>query len=74
MKKRNKDKDMLREYDFSRGVRGRYSKQYKSGTNIIVLLPDVSRVFKDSVSVNEALRSLMKVASAVKNKHTRRTA
>ena len=61
-----KDKDMLSEYDFSRGARGKYAKRYAKGSNIIILSPDVSVVFKDSTSVNEALRSLMKVASAAK--------
>ena len=72
MRSKNKDKDMLREYNFSRGVRGKYSKRYAEGSNIIVLSPDVSAVFRDSISVNEALRSLMKVASSVHK--TRRTA
>lgn len=72
MKSKNKDKNMLREYSFSSGVRGKYAKRYAKGANIIVLSPDVSAVFRDSVSVNEALRSLMKVASAVRK--TRRTA
>ena len=72
MKNKNKDKDMLHEYNFSSGVRGKYAKRYAKGANIIVLSPDVSAVFRDSISVNEALRSLMKVASAVRK--TRRTA
>ncbi len=72
MKNKNKNKDMLPEYNFSNGVRGKYAKRYAKGANIVVLSPDVSAVFKDSISVNEALRSLMKVASAVHK--TRRTA
>ena len=72
MKSKNKDKDMLCEYNFSNGVRGKYAKRYAKGANIIVLSPDVYAVFKDSISVNEVLRSLMKVASAVSK--TRRTA
>lgn len=72
MKSKNKDKDMLSEYNFSSGIRGKYTKRYAKGANIVVLSPDVSRVFRDSISVNEALRSLMKVASAVRK--TRRTA
>ena len=69
---KGKNKDMLSEYNFSRGVRGKYSKRYADGSNIIVLSPDVSAVFRDSISVNEALRSLMKVASSVRK--TRLTA
>ena len=72
MKGKNKNKEMLREYNFSSGVRGKYTKQYADGSNVIVLSPEVSAVFRDSISVNEALRSLMKVASSVRK--TRRTA
>ena len=57
-----RDPDMLDEYDFSKGVRGKYAKRYAEGTNIVVLSPDVAQVFPDSESVNEALRVLVKVA------------
>ena len=35
------DPDMLEEYDFSKGIRGKYAERYKEGCNIIVLDPDV---------------------------------
>ena len=54
--------EMLKEYDFSSGVRGKYAKRYAAGTNIIVLSPDVAGIFPDSKSVNEALRTLVKIA------------
>jgi len=56
------DPDMLSEYDFSKGVRGKYAKRYASGTNVVVLAPDVAAVFPDADSVNEALRALVKIA------------
>lgn len=57
------DSDNLRpEYDFSKGVRGRHHKAYRKGTNVVFLEPDVARVFKDSRSVNRALRSLLELA------------
>lgn len=46
-------------YDFSRGVRGKYAKRYKQGANIVLLEPEVARAFPDSESVNKALRRLM---------------
>lgn len=66
------DPDMLDEYDFSKGVRGKYAERYAEGTNIVVLAPDVAEVFPDSESVNEALRVLVKVArlDAKKSKAT----
>ena len=55
-----KDK-MLDEYDFSKGVRGKYAKQYKEGVNIVKLDKDVRDFFPDTKSVNEALRTLIKL-------------
>ena len=57
----NKD-EMLDEYDFSKGVRGKYAKRYAEGTNIVVLSPDVAEFFPDSQSVNQALRLLIDIA------------
>lgn len=54
--------DMLDEYDFSKGVRGKYAERYAEGSNIIVLAPDVAEFFPDSESVNSALRALVGVA------------
>ena len=64
MKKENRhtEPDMLEEYEFSQGVRGKYAAKYAEGSNIVVLSPDVARVFTDSESVNEALRMLIKIA------------
>jgi hypothetical protein len=46
----------------SAGVRGKYAEQYRSGTNVVVLEPDVAEAFPDSESVNEALRGLLATA------------
>lgn len=58
MKKMKNDPDMLEEYDFRGGVRGKYAQRYEEGTNVIVIDPDVAEFFPDHDSVNEALRSL----------------
>ncbi len=52
------DPDMLQEYDFSGGVRGKYAKRYAEGTNVVVIDPDVAEYFPDHDTVNEALRGL----------------
>ncbi len=52
------DPDMLEEYDFSKGMPGRYAKRFAAGNNVVVLDPDVLEVFPDSASVNRALRAL----------------
>jgi len=56
---KNEEVEMLDEYDFSNAVVGKYAKQYAEGTNIVVLEPDVAKVFPDSEAVNQALRKLM---------------
>ena len=64
MKKTTKSKsdpDMLEEYDFSRGIRGKYAKKYSQGTNLVLLEPDVAKVFRDSEAVNDALRTIVKL-------------
>ena len=53
--------EMLDEYDFSRGVVGKYAKQYAEGTNIVLLDPDVAKVFPDSEAVNQALRAIAQI-------------
>jgi hypothetical protein len=55
------DSDMLDEYDFSNGVRGKYVDRFAKGSNVIVLDPDVARIFPDSESVNQALRALAEI-------------
>jgi hypothetical protein len=53
-----REQDMLAEYDFTGGVRGKYAERYAAGSNVVVLSPDVAEIFPDSRSVNEALRVL----------------
>lgn len=48
--------------DFSKGVRGKYSNLLQQGTNVVIIAPDLLDTFPDSESVNEALRSLKKIA------------
>ncbi len=70
MKKANNKKkadDLRPEYDLSKlknGVRGKYAKRFKKGTNLVLLSPDVAKYFPDEQSVNDALRSLVSIAKA----------
>ena len=49
---------MRDEYDFSRGVRGKYARRYGQGANVVVLEDDVAKVFPNSQVVNDSLRAL----------------
>jgi len=61
MKKILNDPDILDEYDFSKGIRGKYANRYTEGTNVVAIDPDVAEFFPDHDSVNEALRSLANI-------------
>ena len=56
---------MRPEYDFSKGVRGKYAARYASGTNIVPIDPDLQDVFPDARSVNRVLRA---IAQAVRSR------
>jgi hypothetical protein len=59
-----KHSEMLSEYDFSKGVRGKYAQAYHEGVNIVKIDDDVTKIFPDSKSVNEALRTLMRLLAS----------
>ncbi|MBI4559697.1 MAG: hypothetical protein HY706_19075 [Candidatus Hydrogenedentes bacterium] len=73
--KRVIDTDELRpeyDFDYSKTVRGKYYKRLlKEGANVVVLEPDVAKFFRDSASVNDALRSLLEVARTTQRLTTR---
>jgi predicted aminopeptidase len=79
--------DLRPEYDLTQltgGVRGKYYRQAVAGTNLMLIEPELAEVFRDSESVNRALRLLVDTAEAaarpagrrhrVANKASQRTA
>jgi hypothetical protein len=60
-----RDPEMLDEYDFSGGVRGKYVARFSQGSNVVVIDPDVAQVFADSESVNRALRALVGIRTVM---------
>jgi len=60
--KRRLDRDLREEYDFSRGVRGKYARRYAEGSNVVVIAPELAQFFPNSAAVNDALRGLVKLA------------
>ena len=63
MKKADKSDEMRPYYDFSGGVRGKYAAEYAKGSNVVVIEPELAKLFPDSESVNEALRTLVRAAT-----------
>lgn len=53
------EEDDIPEIDFSGGVLGKYYKRYQEGTNVVLLEPDLAKVFRDSSVVNQALREYL---------------
>jgi hypothetical protein len=51
-----------RREDLGKGVRGKYLKAYRAGTNLVLLEPKVAAAFPTDRAVNEALSSLIEVA------------
>ncbi len=61
--------DMRPEYDFASmkgGVRGKYVTQYRAGTNLVLLDPDLAEAFPTDAAVNDALRAVLKMTEAVR--------
>ncbi|MEK7759957.1 MAG: hypothetical protein AAB433_00110 [Nitrospirota bacterium] len=68
-------KDDLRpEYDLTKlkgGVRGKYYQRAQAGTNLVLVEPELAKVFPDAASVNRALRALRDAASAIAGRSKR---
>jgi hypothetical protein len=68
--------DLRPEYDLrqllKRGVRGKYLKSYRAGTNLVLLEPDVARAFSDEHAVNETLRLVIQLTKIRGGKNPKR--
>ncbi len=61
-------------FNYSKAVRGKYYRRLlKEGANVVVLDPDVAKAFRDSAAVNDALRSLLKLARSARRLTSRST-
>ena len=70
------DEDTMRpEYDFSKAARGVTAARYAEGTNVVLLDPDVAKIFPDTRAVNEALRTMARVTrTTLRQRARKRTA
>jgi hypothetical protein len=63
--KKVKSDELRPEYrreDLGAGVRGKHLEAYRAGTNLVLLSPDVAKVFPTQEAVNDTLRSLIDIA------------
>lgn len=51
-----------RRRDLGPGVRGKYLESFQSGTNLVLLEPEIGRAFPTDEAVNDALRSFIEGA------------
>jgi hypothetical protein len=59
-------------YDWDRATRGRLARQAGKASALLRMIePDLARLFPDSRSVNEALRALVTLGSALPKRRTR---
>jgi len=73
--KTNND-EMRPEYDLSKlkgGVRGKYYRRATSGTNLVLIEPDLAAIFPDTESVNRALRLLARTGNHATGENQRRS-
>lgn len=68
MKREVENKDELGpEYDLTQllkeGIQGKYAQRYEESTNLVLLAPDVASAFPNEEAVNEALRTVIRLAS-----------
>lgn len=54
----------MKEYDFSKATRGVTARRYASGSNVVVLEPDVAAGFRNASTVNSVLRLVARLAAA----------
>ena len=76
MRKAKASDELRPEYrreDLGAGVRGKYFEDYSKGTNLVLLSPDVAKVFSSEEAVNEALRSLINLAEKSTGRTNRST-
>ena len=74
--KKGKEDDLRPEYDLrellKKGVRGKYAERYREGTNLVLLDPNVAKVFaNDGKAVNDALRLVIELTRLPVGKVTR---
>jgi hypothetical protein len=57
---------MKREYDFSKGQRGKFFRPNTELNIPVYLEPDVARAFRSSAAVNKAPRSLLRMSETTR--------
>jgi len=62
MKKTEEMRAEYRREDLGKGVRGKHYAEFKKGSNLVLLTPELAKIFPNNEAVNAALNSLVGVA------------
>ena len=73
MKKVEAMRAEYRREDLGKGVRGKHYAEFKKGSNLVLLKPELAKIFSTNEAVNAALNSLVDVARSATSA-ARRTA
>ncbi|MEK7249408.1 MAG: hypothetical protein AAB209_03190 [Bacteroidota bacterium] len=53
-----KKRARIKEFDFAHSFPNKYAARYARGTNVVLLAPDVAKLFPNSEAVNNVLRAI----------------
>ena len=73
MKKTEEMRAEYRREDLGKGVRGKHFAAYQKGSNLVLLTPELAKIFPTNEAVNSALESLVGVARSATNLSPRST-
>jgi len=62
MKKTEEMRAEYRREELGKGVRGKHFAEFKKGSNLVFLTPELSKIFPTNEAVNAALISLVGIA------------
>ena len=62
MKKSDEMRGEYRREDLGKGVRGKHFSAYQKGSSLVLLSPELSKIFPTNEAVNAALSSLVGIA------------
>lgn len=60
--KKDEMREEYRRENLGKGVRGKHYAEFKKGSNLVLLTPELSKIFPTNDAVNAALSSLVGVA------------
>ncbi|MCM8639031.1 hypothetical protein [Accumulibacter sp.] len=64
MKKLDEMREEYRREDLGKGVRGKHYAEYQKGSNLVLLTPELAKIFPTTEAVNTALQSLVGIAKS----------